>query len=59
MTFLSNEPSLKDYLDSDKYLTKEELKTLYNLLKYQYISYENIAAIQLVRKIRDILCQHG
>lgn len=60
MTFPSNEePSLKDYLDSDGYLTIEELKTLYELLEHQYISYENIAVIQLVRKIRDILCQHG
>jgi len=40
-------------------LTKEELKILYELLEHQYISYENIAAIQLVRKIRDIICQHG
>jgi hypothetical protein len=36
-------------------LTKEELKTLYELLEHQYINYENIAAIQLIRKIRDIL----
>ena len=43
-------------LDSDdKYLTKEELKTIYELLEHEYISYENIAAIQLVRKIRNIL----
>ena len=41
------------------YLSIEELKTIYELLEHHYIDYENIAAIQLVRKIRDILCQHG
>jgi len=36
-------------------LTKEELKTLYELFEHQYISYENVLAIELVRKIRRIL----
>lgn len=40
---------------SETYLTIEELLTIYHLLEYQYISYENTEAINLVRKIRDII----
>lgn len=43
------------------YLTKEETITIYNLLKYQYINYENTLALETVRKIGDWLnaCQAG
>lgn len=42
-------------------LTKEEAEIIYNLLKYQYISYENTLALETVRKIGDWLnaCQAG
>ncbi len=36
-------------------LTIDEIKTLYNLLKHQYISYENIDAINLVRKLGRLI----
>lgn len=38
-----------------EYLTKEELLVIYNLLKHQYIDYENEPAIKLIRKINDIV----
>jgi len=38
-----------------RYLDIDELKTLYELLQFQYISYENEPAILLMRKIRDII----
>jgi hypothetical protein len=33
-------------------LTLEECTTLVNLLMFQYISYENIKALELMRKLR-------
>ena len=38
-----------------KYLTIEELQVIYDLLKFQYISYENIEAQKLIRKINGLL----
>lgn len=42
-------------LKEETYLTLLELKVLYDLLKSQYISYENVPAITLIKKIRHIL----
>lgn len=36
-------------------ITIEELKTIYELVEHQYVSYENIEAIKLIRKIRSII----
>jgi len=35
--------------------TQEEIKTLYKLLEHEYISYENTAALEIVRKLRNIV----
>lgn len=40
--------------ETQTYLTKEEIKLLYEHLKYDYINYENIELTQLVRKISAI-----
>jgi hypothetical protein len=37
------------------YLTFDELRTIYKILEFHYISYEDTDAIALVRKIRDII----
>jgi len=37
------------------YLNYNEIKILYRLLEYEYISYGNIEAINLVRKIRSMI----
>lgn len=35
--------------------TLEEVKTLYALLEREYISYENAAALVLIKKLRNIV----
>lgn len=35
-------------------LTNDEIKTLYDLLKHQYIPYDNVEGITLVRKVARI-----
>ncbi len=37
------------------YLNLNDLKVLYGLLDHQYVSYENVEAIQLIRKIRGLI----
>jgi hypothetical protein len=39
-------------------LTIEEIKTVYKLLEFQWISYEDLKAIEVVRKIRKIIDEH-
>jgi hypothetical protein len=39
------------------FLTKQELRVIYNLIKAQYISYDNPDALALIKKIRLILFQ--
>lgn len=39
--------------------TLEELHTIYKLLERQYIGYENIEAVKLIRQIQKILYNHG
>lgn len=36
------------------YLTKEEIKILFEFLSHQYIDYENLPLLELVRKISSI-----
>lgn len=36
-------------------LSLVEIETMYNLIKYQYVSYENEAGIQLIKKLREII----
>jgi hypothetical protein len=38
----------------DTHLTKEEIKILYNHLSHEFISYENVAIIELMKKITRI-----
>lgn len=40
---------------SNKHLDLEEVRTLYNLLERQYVSYEDMKGIEIVRKLRNIL----
>lgn len=42
-------------VSSSPLLTVDEIRTLYNLLKAQYISYENDKGIAVVRKLRDLV----
>jgi hypothetical protein len=37
------------------YLNMNELKVIYNLLDSHYINYENVDAINLIRKIRSLI----
>jgi hypothetical protein len=37
------------------YLNMNELKVIYNLLDSHYINYENVDAINLIRKIRNLI----
>ena len=37
----------------------DELHTIYKLLEYQYIGYDNIEAIKIIRQIQKILFNHG
>lgn len=37
------------------HLNINELKTLWRILAYQYVSYEDSDSIKLVRKIRDLI----
>jgi hypothetical protein len=49
------EIDLPIHIAEKKYLTLEELKTLYDLLKSQYINYENEKALELIKKLRQIV----
>jgi len=33
----------------------KEIKTIYGLLEFQYISYDNVEGIEIVRKLRKII----
>lgn len=37
------------------YLNKEELTVLYDWIQWQYISYDNVPLMDLVKKIRNIV----
>lgn len=39
--------------------TLDELHTIYKLLERQYIGYENVEAVKLIRQIQKILYNHG
>lgn len=36
-------------------LDMKEIKTIYGLLEFQYISYDNVEGIEIVRKLRKII----
>ena len=38
-----------------EYLTKDELRILYQFLAPMYVSYENVPLLELVKKIRTIV----
>lgn len=43
-----------DLIKEPTYLTKDEIKLLWKFLAYEYISYENLPLLELVRKISSI-----
>ena len=47
--------SQESELQTFGYLNMDELRVIYNLLLHEYISYENIDAINLIHKIRSLI----
>lgn len=41
-------------MEEKQYLTLDEIRTLYNLLRNQYVSYENTKAIELLNKMEKL-----
>lgn len=50
-----DEEYLKHLQEDQTYLTKKELEVLYEWMKREWISYENIPLMDLVKKIRQIV----
>ncbi len=46
---------MQDKPEEEMYLSLNDLKVIYGLLSHHYVSYENIEAIQLIRKIQGLI----